>query len=94
MNYVPPPVGTIDKPTVLAPADGAGSGDARDIVTDEITAVEGGGIEVCETELIESVSNLENTTYDIINSSSNVSYRCFFHKIGLIFLITMQPLFR
>ena len=43
LNYVPPPVGTIDKPTVLAPEDGAGSGVSRDIVTDAIAKVEDDG---------------------------------------------------
>ena len=64
LNYVPPPTGTIDKPTVLAPSDGAGSGVTRDIVTDAITAVEGGGIDVCETSLIQSVDKTPPTTYD------------------------------
>ena len=59
--------GTINKPTVLAPADGAGSGNSRPIVTDEIIAVEPGGVETCETELIESVGNVsysQPSTYD------------------------------
>ena len=60
--------GVINKPTVLAPSDGAGSGVTRDIVTDAITAVEGGGIEVCETELIESVeSGSQYYSYNIGN---------------------------
>ena len=63
--------GTINKPTVLAPADGAGSGNSRPIVTDEIIAVEPGGVETCETELIESVGNVsysQPSTYDFKNS--------------------------
>jgi hypothetical protein len=49
-------LGTINKPVVLAPADGAGSGTSRPIVTDAITAVEGSGVAVCETELIDNVT--------------------------------------
>ena len=29
LNYVPPPVGTIDQPTVLAPKDDAGNSNPR-----------------------------------------------------------------
>ena len=49
--------GTIDTPEVLAPADGAGSGDARYLLSDKIINVEGGGaeIDVCETDTIQSV---------------------------------------
>ena len=68
--------GTINKPTVLAPEDGAGSGVTRPIVTDEIIAVEGGGIDTCETELIESVETVNaDTHYDqqmTASASTNV----------------------
>ena len=47
--------GTINTPTVLAPSDGAGSGDERYLISDTIIEVEGGGISTCETSLIESV---------------------------------------
>ena len=43
LNYVPPPTGTINKPVVLSPEDGAGSGTTRDIETDTITKVENDG---------------------------------------------------
>ena len=42
LNYVPPPVGTIDQPTVLEPNDGAGGGDTRYLKSDAITEIEGG----------------------------------------------------
>ena len=49
-------LGTINKPTVLAPADGAGSGASRPIVTDTIIDVDNtAGSYTCETDLIESV---------------------------------------
>ena len=67
--------GTIDKPTVLAPQDGAGSGNARYLKSDTIIEVEGGGIDTCETDLIESVlmikldiffwSNTAEVTFDL-----------------------------
>ena len=47
--------GTINTPSVLEPEDGAGSGSARYLKSDTIIEVEGGGIDVCETDLIESV---------------------------------------
>ena len=50
-------LGTINTPEVLAPADGAGSGDVRYLKSDAITEVEGGGIDTCETELIENVDD-------------------------------------
>ena len=77
LNYVPPPVGTIDKPTVLAPADGAGSGETRLVVTDAITAVEGGGIDVCETELIESVDTTTDAPNVILTFPSAEGFDCF-----------------
>ena len=69
--------GTINKPTVLAPADGAGSGTTRDIVTDEITAVEGGGIATCETELIESVDTTTDAPNVILTFPSDQGFGCF-----------------
>ena len=44
LNYVPPPVGTIDTPTVTEPDEGAGGGGTRYLKSDAITEVEGGGI--------------------------------------------------
>ena len=69
--------GVINQPTVLAPADGAGSGVTRDIVTDEITAVEGSGIEVCETELIENVDNTTDAPNVILTFPSAQGFDCF-----------------
>ena len=63
------PAGTINKPTVLGPSDGAGSGVTRDIVTDAITAVEGGGIKTCETDLIESVSSQSTSSLYIMTTT-------------------------
>ena len=56
--------GAIDTPTVLAPQDGAGSGDARYLISDTIIEVEGGGIDVCETSLIQSIANQTLSEYD------------------------------
>ena len=64
LNYVPPPTGTINTPTVLEPNDGAGGGDTRYLKSDAITKVEGGGIDTCETSLIQSVDKTPPTTYD------------------------------
>ena len=69
--------GTINKPTVLAPADGAGSGLTRDIVTDEITAVEGGGIDVCETDTIDSVDDTTDAPNVILTFPSSNNFDCF-----------------
>ena len=69
--------GTINKPTVLAPADGAGSGVTRPIVTDEITAVEGGGITTCETELIESVDTTTDAPNVILTFPSDKDFEYF-----------------
>ena len=55
-------LGTINTPEVLAPADGAGSGNARYLKSDAITEVEGGGVDRCETELIESVDQFTIST--------------------------------
>ena len=62
LNYVPPPVGTIDRPQVLSPEDGAGSGDLRSLNSDTITKVEGGGENVYTTDTIASV---EATSYRV-----------------------------
>ena len=67
LNYVPPPVGTIDQPTVLEPNDGAGGGDTRYLKSDAITEIEGGGVSTCETELIQNVDELSTT--DLVNAS-------------------------
>ena len=53
----PTPAGTINTPTVLAPADGAGDGSQRYLKSDAITEVEGGGIKTCETDEIQSVDD-------------------------------------
>ena len=70
------PKGEVAKPTVLKPKDGAGSGEERALQTDEIIAVEGGGIDTCETELIESVETVNaDTHYDqqmTASASTNV----------------------
>ena len=58
LNYVPPPVGTIDTPTVLEPNEGAGGGDKRYLKSDTIIDVEGGGVETCETKTIENVESV------------------------------------
>ena len=57
-------LGTIVKPTILSPEDGAGSGAQRYLISDTIIEVEGGGISTCETSLIESVDRTPPTTYD------------------------------
>ena len=54
------PKGIVNAPTVLKPADGAGSGDLFYLKSDKIIEVEGGGISTCETDLIESVSSTVN----------------------------------
>ena len=75
--------GTINKPTVLAPADGAGSGGSRYLISDAITEVEGEGVDRCETELIESVEDRIGYSYalygyndpsgDITNDSNTIT---------------------
>ena len=62
LNYVPPPVGTINQPTVLEPNEGAGGGGARYLKSDAITEVEGGGTHTCSTETISNVES-ESITY-------------------------------
>ena len=61
LNYVPPPVGTIDTPTVLSPNDGAGGGGTSYIESDTITKVEGAGTNVYTTDAIVSVGSLNYT---------------------------------
>ena len=75
LNYVPPPVGTINTPTVTEPNDGAGGGDTRYLKSDAITDVEGGGVETCETDLIQSVNvvNYGGTTTSVHPNSGPVS---------------------
>ena len=53
--------GTINTPTVLAPLNGDDYSqvETRNLISDSITKVEGGGISTCETELI---SNVDDTT--------------------------------
>ena len=65
------PKGEVVKPTVLKPKDGAGSGEERPLQTNEIIAVEGGGIITCETELIESVeTDSKNSSVPDVTLSS------------------------
>ena len=59
LNYVPPPVGTINQPTVLEPNDGAGGGDTRYLKSDAITEIEGGGIKLPAKLMI---NNVDDTT--------------------------------
>ena len=58
------PKGSVNTPTVLKPNDGAGSGETVYLKSDKIIEVEGGGIDVCETELIESVAQSTLSEYD------------------------------
>ena len=69
--------GTIDTPEVLAPADGAGSGDARYLISDAITEVEGGGVDRCETELIESVDDTTDAPNIILTFPNSNGFDCF-----------------
>ena len=64
--------GTINTPEVLAPADGAGSGDARYLKSDAITEVEGGGIKTCETDLIQNVSDV--TSFKVADYAAGYSW--------------------
>ena len=81
LNYVPPPVGTIDKPTVLSPSDGAGSGATRDIVTDKITAVDNtGGSYTCETDTITDVSASVSTESLYVMNTLPISLQDVFDK--------------
>ena len=84
--------GTINTPEVLAPADGAGSGNARYLKSDAITEVEGGGIDTCETELIESVdrNNLFSIQCQLLFQELLRKYLMVNHKIdaelGVIYI--------
>ena len=71
----PLPEGDIDQPMILAPSDGAGPGTITYLKSDTITAVEGGGIKTCETDLIESVNvvNYDGTTTNVHSNSGPVS---------------------
>ena len=69
--------GTIDTPEVLAPADGAGSGATRYLISDAITEVEGGGIDRCETELIESVDDTTDAPNIILTFPDSTGFDCF-----------------
>ena len=51
------PKGTVDTPIVLKPSDGAGSGDTIYLKSDTITAIGDGGVETCETDLIQSIDS-------------------------------------
>ena len=77
LNYVPPPTGTIDTPTVLEPNDGSGTGATLYPKTDAITAVEGGGIDTCETDLIESVDDTTNAPNITLTFPSSNGFGCF-----------------
>ena len=71
-NKVIEVAGTIDTPEVLAPADGAGSGDARYLISDTISDVEGGGVITCETDTIESVSTNSYSVAGGGNARANI----------------------
>jgi hypothetical protein len=77
LNYVPPPTGTINTPTVLEPNDGAGGGDTRYLKSDAITEVEGGGVDRCETELIESVDDTTDAPNIILTFPDSTGFDCF-----------------
>ena len=72
LNYVPPPVGTINQPTVLEPNEGAGGGGARYLKSDAITEVEGGGIDTCETDLIENVDDTDTALMFVLHRLCNL----------------------
>ena len=82
LNYVPPPVGTINTPTVTEPNDGAGGGDTRYLKSDAITDVEGSGVDVCETDQISSVLILSglgvaatsHTTHDVTSTLNDANF--------------------
>ena len=63
------PKGVVVQPTVLKPKDGAGSGEEIYLKTDTITSIEGGGINTCETDTIQSVESV----YDLSNVTSTES---------------------
>ena len=77
LNYVPPPVGTINQPTVLEPNDGAGGGDTRYLKSDAITEIEGGGIKTCETDEIQSVDDTTDAPNVILTFPSSNGFDCF-----------------
>ena len=51
------PKGIVNTPSVLLPNEGAGSGDKVYLKTDKIIEVEGGGVDTCETKLIQTVES-------------------------------------
>ena len=55
------PEGVVNKPSVLEPNDGAGSGDLKHLKSDAITAIAGGGVKTCETETISAVDTVGYT---------------------------------
>jgi hypothetical protein len=70
-------LGTINKPTVLAPQDGAGSGVSRPIVTDTITAVDNtAGSYTCETDTILSVDDTDPANV-VLELSGTKDLDCF-----------------
>ena len=75
--------GTINKPTVLAPSDGAGSGNARYLKSDTIIEVEGGGIDTCETDLIENVDDTTDAPNVILTFPTNKDFACFAQGEGV-----------
>ena len=52
------PQGTVDKPTVLKPEDGAGSGATLYLKSDAITSVDSGGVTSTETSTITNVTDV------------------------------------
>ena len=69
--------GTINTPTVLGPADGAGSGAQRYLISDTIIEVEDGGISTCETSLIERVDDTTAAPNIILTFPSAQGFDCF-----------------
>ena len=59
------PKGVVNTPEVLAPKDGAGSGEERYLQSDTITKVEGGGTNVYTTDTIASVEDLIINGFDM-----------------------------
>ena len=68
------PDGNINTPIVLAPGDGAGSGDQRYLKTDKITSVEGGGTTTVTTSAITTAEALPSWDRDG-NAWSNMTNR-------------------
>ena len=70
-------LGNIVKPTILSPEDGAGSGGQRYLISDTIIEVEGGGIDVCETSLIEGVDDTTDAPNIILTFPDTQGFECF-----------------